>query len=375
VTAIDDVTTTNQVKLKPGDTIGILGGGQLGRMLAMAAARLGLRCQVFSPDPDSPAFDVVLNAACAEYADVEALELFANDVDVITYEFENVPSAAAMILAARRPVLPNRKILETTQDRLAEKDFIKRLGIGTADYADVASAASLRAAISRIGLPAVIKTRRFGYDGKGQAMIREGDNTDRIWADLGTKSAILEAFIPFEREISVIAARSASGEVECFDVTENEHRDHILKISRAPAAIPDALAAQARDVAAKIATALDYVGVFAVEMFVLVDKGGPKILVNEIAPRVHNSGHWTLDGASISQFEQHIRAIAGWPLGKPVRHGPVTMTNLIGDEILEYEQWLTVPGATVHLYGKGPPRPGRKMGHVTQVEAGKVKTR
>jgi 5-(carboxyamino)imidazole ribonucleotide synthase len=375
VTAIiNGVTATNQVKLKPGDTIGILGGGQLGRMLAMAAARLGLRCQVFSPDPDSPAFDVVLNAACAEYADVEALELFANDVDVITYEFENVPAAAAMILAARRPVLPNRKILETTQDRLAEKDFVKRLGIGAADYADVSSPATLRAAISRIGLPAVIKTRRFGYDGKGQALIREGDNIDRIWADLGTKSAILEAFIPFEREISVIAARSASGDVECFDVTENEHRDHILKISRAPAAISDALAAQARDVAGKIATALDYVGVLAVEMFVLVDDAGAKILVNEIAPRVHNSGHWTLDGASISQFEQHIRAIAGWPLGKPVRHGPVTMTNLIGDEILEYEQWLTVPGATVHLYGKGPPRPGRKMGHVTLVEGKPSKT-
>jgi 5-(carboxyamino)imidazole ribonucleotide synthase len=371
---IQGIAAADQVKLKPGDTIGILGGGQLGRMLAMAAARLGLRCQVFSPDPDSPAFDVVLNAACAEYADVEALELFANDVDVITYEFENVPAAAAMILAARRPVLPNRKVLETTQDRLAEKDFVKRLGIATADYADVSSAASLRAAISRIGLPAVIKTRRFGYDGKGQALIREGDNTDRIWADLGTKSAILEAFIPFEREISVIAARSASGEVECFDVTENEHRDHILKISRAPAAIPDALAAQARGVAEKIANALDYVGVLAVEMFVLVDDAGPRILVNEIAPRVHNSGHWTLDGASISQFEQHIRAIAGWPLGKPVRHGPVTMTNLIGDEILEYEQWLTVPGATVHLYGKGPPRPGRKMGHVTQVETGRSKT-
>jgi 5-(carboxyamino)imidazole ribonucleotide synthase len=371
---IQGITAASQVKLKPGDTIGILGGGQLGRMLAMAAARLGLRCQVFSPDPDSPAFDVVLNAACAEYADVEALELFANDVDVITYEFENVPAAAAMILAARRPVLPNRKVLETTQDRLAEKDFVKRLGIGTADYADVSSAASLRAAISQIGLPAVIKTRRFGYDGKGQALIREGDNTDRIWADLGTKSAILEAFIPFEREISVIAARSASGEVECFDVTENEHRDHILKISRAPAAIPDALAAQARDLAEKIANALDYVGVLAVEMFVLVDDTGPRILVNEIAPRVHNSGHWTLDGASISQFEQHIRAIAGWPLGKPVRHGPVTMTNLIGDEILDYEQWLTVPGATVHLYGKGPPRPGRKMGHVTQVETGRLKT-
>lgn len=368
------MTVSNQVKLKPGDTIGILGGGQLGRMLAMAAARLGLRCQVFSPDPDSPAFDVVLNATCAEYADVEALELFANDVDVITYEFENVPAASAMILAARRPVLPERKILETTQDRLVEKDFVKRLGIGTADYADVSSAAELRAAIARIGLPAVIKTRRFGYDGKGQAIIRDGDDPDQVWADLATKSAILEAFVAFEREISVIAARSADGHVECFDVTENEHRDHILKTSRAPAAISDALAAQARSIAERIASALDYVGVLAVEMFVVASAGGPTLLVNEIAPRVHNSGHWTLDGASISQFEQHIRAIAGWPLGKPVRHGPVTMTNLIGDEINSYEQWLTVPGATVHLYGKGPPRPGRKMGHVTQIGAAPPKT-
>lgn len=361
------MTASHQVKLKPGDTIGILGGGQLGRMLAMAAARLGLRCQVFSPDPDSPAFDVVMHATCAEYADVEALDLFANDVDVITYEFENVPAAAAMILAARRPVLPDRKILETTQDRLAEKDFVKRLGIGTADYADISSATALRAAIKRIGLPAVIKTRRFGYDGKGQAIIRAGDDPDKVWADLGTKSAILEAFIPFEREVSVIAARSADGHVECFDVTENEHRDHILKFSRAPAGISDALAAQARGIAETIANALNYVGVLAVEMFVVQGEGGPTVLVNEIAPRVHNSGHWTLDGASISQFEQHIRAIAGWPLGKPVRHGPVTMTNLIGDDIHSYEQWLTVPGATVHLYGKGPPRPGRKMGHVTQV--------
>jgi 5-(carboxyamino)imidazole ribonucleotide synthase len=361
------VSDTNRVKLKPGDTIGILGGGQLGRMLAMAAARLGLRCQVFSPDPDSPAFDVVLNATCAEYADVEALELFANDVDVITYEFENVPASATLILGARRPVLPDHKILETTQDRLAEKDFVKRLGIGTADYADVSTAAGLRAAIQKIGLPAVLKTRRFGYDGKGQAIIREGDNPDRIWADLGTKSAILEAFIPFEREISVIAARSADGVVECFDITENEHRDHILKVSRAPASIPERLAQEAREVAGKIANALGYVGVLAVEMFVLESENGPKILVNEIAPRVHNSGHWTLDGASVSQFEQHIRAIAGWPLGKPLRHGEVTMTNLIGDEINSYEQWLAVPGATVHLYGKGAARPGRKMGHVTQV--------
>jgi len=362
------VTAAEKVTLKPGDTIGILGGGQLGRMLAMAAARLGLRCQVFSPDPDSPAFEVVANATCAEYADVEALELFASDVDVITYEFENVPAASAMILGARRPVLPDRKILETTQDRLIEKDFVRRLGIGTADYAEVSSAEELRSAMGKVGLPAVLKTRRFGYDGKGQSIVRAADDPDQVWRDVGTKLAILEAFVPFEREISVVAARSCDGHVECFDVTENEHRDHILKVSRAPAAIPQELAQEARAIAEKIAHSLDYVGVLAVELFVLVDATGPRVLVNEIAPRVHNSGHWTLDGASISQFEQHIRAIAGWPLGRPVRLGNVTMTNLIGEEIESYEEWLTVKGATVHIYGKGPARPGRKMGHVTQIE-------
>lgn len=354
--------------LKPGGTIGILGGGQLGRMLVLAAARLGLKCQVFSPDPDSPAFDVVQNATCAEYADVEALELFAADVDVITYEFENVPAATAMILAARRPVLPDHRILETVQDRLLEKKFVAGLGIGTAAHADVASAQELREAINVIGLPAVIKTRRFGYDGKGQAIIRAGDDLDQVWDDLGTKSAIVETFVPFEREISVIAARGVDGRVECFDVTENEHHDHILKYSRAPAAIPDALAAQARDTAEKIAVALDYVGVLAVEMFVVPGASGPTLLVNEIAPRVHNSGHWTLDGASVSQFEQHIRAVAGWPLGKPVRHGSAVMTNLIGKDVLDYGRWLTVPGTAVHIYDKGPPLPGRKMGHVTEVK-------
>ncbi|MBR1221923.1 5-(carboxyamino)imidazole ribonucleotide synthase [Bradyrhizobium sp. U87765 SZCCT0131] len=365
------MTSTRQARLKPGDTIGILGGGQLGRMLALAAARLGLRAQVFSPDPDSPAFDVVQNATCAEYADVEALELFATDVDVITYEFENVPAATAMILAARRPVLPDTRVLETTQDRLAEKTFVGGLGIATARHADVASADDLKAALGKIGTPAVLKTRRFGYDGKGQTIIRDGDDVEAAWADLGTKSAILEAFVPFEKEISVIAARGADGRVVCFDVTENEHSDHILKFSHAPARIPAALAEEARGIATRIAEALNYVGVLAVELFVLPAAGpgtSPSLLVNEIAPRVHNSGHWTLDGASVSQFEQHIRAIAGWPLAQPVRHGDVTMTNLIGDEIGDYEKWLTVPGATVHLYGKGAARPGRKMGHITEVK-------
>ena len=361
------MTSKNHVKLKPGDTIGILGGGQLGRMLALAAARLGLRCNVYSPDPDSPAFDVVQRATCAEYADVAALELFASEVDVVTYEFENVPSATGLILAARRPVLPDPSVLEITQDRLNEKAFIQKFGIPTANYADVSSLAELREAVARLGLPAVLKTRRFGYDGKGQSIIRDARSLEAVWTELGTTSAILEQFIPFEREISVVAARSADGHVECFDVTENEHRDHILKISRAPARISDALAAEARDIATRLADAFDYVGVLAVEMFVVPDKGGPKLLVNEIAPRVHNSGHWTLDGASVSQFEQHIRAIAGWPLAPVHRHGEVIMTNLIGRDVDDYADWLTRPGATVHLYGKGAAREGRKMGHVTEV--------
>ena len=365
--------SANKVTLKPGDTIGILGGGQLGRMLALAAARLGLRCHVFSPDPDSPAFDVVQRATCAEYADVAALETFAADVDVITYEFENIPSATAMVLAARRPVLPDPAILEITQDRLAEKTFVRNLGIATADFADVSDLASLKRAVARIGLPSVLKTRRFGYDGKGQAMLRRIDELGAAWESLETHSAILEQFIPFEREISVVAARSADGHVECFDVTENEHRNHILKTSRVPAAISPHLAAEATGIATKIAEAFKYVGVFAVEMF--VQPGTPSLLVNEIAPRVHNSGHWTLDGATVSQFEQHIRAIAGWPLAPARRHGDVTMTNLIGSDLDAYGDWLTKPGATVHLYGKGQVREGRKMGHVTEITApGSAKT-
>ncbi len=360
---------TEHVKLKPGDTIGILGGGQLGRMLAMAAVRLGLRCRVFSPDPDSPAFDVVQYATCAEYADVEALEHFASDCDVITYEFENVPAATARLLAARRPVVPDQKILQITQDRLAEKDFVTGLGIGTAPYAEVSTVADLRAAVEKLGLPAVLKTRRFGYDGKGQAVIREGDDLQQIWDDLSTRSAILEGFIAFDREVSVVAARGMDGQVVCYDVTENDHVDHILKTSRVPAAVSEALADQARDIATRLADALGYVGVLAVELFVVPGAdGAATLLVNEIAPRVHNSGHWTLDGASVSQFEQHIRAIAGWSLGNPVRHGKITMTNLIGDEINSYPDWLNVPGATVHLYGKTSARPGRKMGHITLVE-------
>ena len=352
--------------LEPGATIGILGSGQLGRMLALAAARLGFKCHIFAPDRNSPAFDVVRESTRADYDDEQALARFAESVDVVTYEFENIPAETAAFLAPLVPVLPDPRILATTQDRIAEKDFIAGLGIGTAPYAAVATSAELSTALDRIGRPAVLKTRRFGYDGKGQAAIAKDAAAEAAWQDVGAQPSILEAFVPFVREVSVVAARAADGTVECFDLTENEHRDHILKVSRVPAAVSDATAQEARRIAETIAHHFDYIGVLAVEMFVL---GDGTLLVNEIAPRVHNSGHWTLDGASVSQFEQHIRAVAGWPLGKPIRKSRVEMTNLIGHEVDDYRKWLTVPGAAVHLYGKIAVRPGRKMGHVTRLFA------
>jgi 5-(carboxyamino)imidazole ribonucleotide synthase len=354
-------------ELKPDATIGILGGGQLGRMLALAAARLGLKCHIYSPDPHSPAFEVVRASTCAAYTDQPALAQFAEAVDVITYEFENIPAETAAFLAARCPVLPDPVVLATTQDRLLEKRFISGLEIGTAPFAPVGSRAELDAAVAQLGLPAVLKTRRLGYDGKGQRMLGQADDPAAAWTALGQVPAILEGFVPFEREVSIVAARGRDGHVECFDVTENEHQDHILKVSRVPAAVSPAVATEARRMAETIAAAFDYVGVLAVELFVVRDGAGHALLVNEVAPRVHNSGHWTIDGATVSQFEQHIRAVAGWPLARPLRHGRVEMTNLIGAEVEDYARWLQVPGASVHLYGKAGARPGRKMGHVTRV--------
>ena len=361
------MTVQRSGPLGPDATIGILGGGQLGRMLALAAARLGLKCHVLCPDPHSPAFDVVRRVTEADYTDMVALDRFANDVDVVTYEFENVPHETATFLSARKPVLPDPKVLATTQDRLIEKEFVTSLGIGTAGFAAVDSPEGLTAALKTIGQPAVLKTRRFGYDGKGQMMIRNGGDPAAIFEELGGQPLILEAFVPFEREISVVAARSHDGQIECFDVAENEHADHILKTSRVPAAVSPAVEGEAIRIAAAIAEAFGYVGVLAVEMFVVKDGAGHAVLVNEIAPRVHNSGHWTIDGASVSQFEQHIRAVAGLPLGMPIRRGRIEMTNLIGADVEEVPRWLATPGAAVHLYGKTAVRPGRKMGHVTQV--------
>ena len=351
----------------PDATIGILGGGQLGRMLAMAAARLGFKCHVLCPEPASPAFDVVRRVTEADYGDKSALDRFADDVDVITYEFENVPAETATFLAARKPVLPDPRVLAVTQDRLAEKNFVVSLGIATAPYAAAESESELVRALSSIGRPAVLKTRRFGYDGKGQVTLRCGDDASVAWAAVGGQPSIVEAYVPFEREISVVAVRGNDGKVECFDVAENEHSSHILKISRIPAKVTPAVAVEARRIAGRIAEAFSYVGVLEVEMFVVAVGTSHAVMVNEIAPRVHNSGHWTLDGCSVSQFEQHIRAVAGWPLAVPLRYGRAEMVNLIGEEITDYRRWLDVPGACIHLYGKQTVRAGRKMGHVTRV--------
>ncbi len=353
--------------LDPDATIGILGGGQLGRMLALAAARLGFKCHVLCPEPLSCAFDVVRRVTEADYTDKAALDRFADDVDLVTYEFENVPAETAAFLAARKPVLPDPQVLATTQDRLVEKNYVAALGIPTAPFAAVDSPKALARALKELGRPAVLKTRRFGYDGKGQATIRAGDDPEAAWREIGAQPAILEAYVAFEREISVVVARGLDGQTACFDVAENEHRNHILKVSRVPAAISPALAEEARRIACRIADAFAYTGVLAVEMFVVADGTGPAVMVNEIAPRVHNSGHWTIDGCSVSQFEQHIRAVAGWPLANPIRRGRAEMVNLVGAEVEEYRKWLAVPGASVHLYGKSSVRPGRKMGHVTRI--------
>ena len=353
-----------RARLGPGATIGILGGGQLGRMLAMAAAKLGMKTHIFAPEADSPAFDVAAARTIADYADERALAAFAKAVDVVTYEFENVPAATAAFLARLRPVLPDARALETAQDRLAEKHFLNHLAIATAPFAAVDDMGALVRAVGAIGRPAILKTRRFGYDGKGQVVVGADMELGAAWRALGARPAILEGFVAFEREISVIAARSAGGEFRAFDVCENVHEHHILAHTSVPARITAATEAAAPALARRICEALDYVGVIAVEMFV---RTGGALTVNELAPRVHNSGHWTLDGAATSQFEQHIRAICGWPLGDTRRHGAVEMRNVIGDAAADFAGLAAEPGASLHLYGKAEIRAGRKMGHVTRV--------
>jgi 5-(carboxyamino)imidazole ribonucleotide synthase len=353
--------------LPPNSVIGILGGGQLGRMLALAAARLGLRCHIFAPEPESPAFQVAAAHTCAPYDDADALQAFAGTIDVVTYEFENVPAETAAILARLKPLAPGAEALATSQDRLAEKTFLVRIGLATAAFAPVDDPAGLDRAVAQIGRPAILKTRRFGYDGKGQISIRHDTPLDAAWAAIGGRSAILEGFVDFEKEASVIAARGWDGSVAIYDVPENRHTNHILRQSIVPAAIAAETAAQARDIAARITSALDYVGVIGVELFLAREGGRERLVVNEIAPRVHNSGHWTMDACVVSQFEQHIRAVAGWPLGNTHRHSDVVMTNLLGDEVQDWQKLAGEPQAGVHLYGKTNSLPGRKMGHINRL--------
>jgi 5-(carboxyamino)imidazole ribonucleotide synthase len=351
-------------RLGPGATIGILGGGQLGRMLSVAASRLGFRTHVFEPAASPPAADVSHHVTCASYDDAKALAAFAASVDIITYEFENIPTAALDLLETTRRVHPNRRALAISQDRIAEKEFLSSIGLTTAPWHAVNSTADLDAAVAIIGLPAILKTTRLGYDGKGQARLRDPADAAPALAAMHGAPAILEGFIPFTHEVSVIAARSHSGEVACYDPGENVHRNGILHTTTVPARLTPGRRSDAILIAAQILNALDYVGVLGVELFVTPEG----LIVNEIAPRVHNSGHWTQNGCAVDQFEQHIRAIAGWPLGDGARHSDVTMENLIGDDITRVPLIAREKGAALHLYGKTEARPGRKMGHVNRVK-------
>ncbi len=352
--------------LKPGSVIGILGGGQLGRMLAMAAARFSYKVIIFDPDASAPAAQAANEHINAGYDDKAALETFARRCDVVTYEFENVPVAAAKVIEAVTPVFPKPNALEAAQDRVAEKNFMNSIGVETAPFSAVESLQDLNDGLAAFGGSGVLKTRRFGYDGKGQAVLKNASSAEaaKAFADLGGAGLILEGFIPFEAEISVIAARGQDGATRCYDPARNVHRDGILASSTLPSGLPPETETAAKDAAAAILAALDYTGVIGVEFFVLP---GGKLLVNEIAPRVHNSGHWTEAACLISQFEQHIRAICGLPLGDPARHSDCLMENLIGFDVTRAGALAAEAGVYLHLYGKAEPRAGRKMGHFTRI--------
>ncbi|MGA9252818.1 MAG: 5-(carboxyamino)imidazole ribonucleotide synthase [Roseobacter sp.] len=350
--------------LAAGATIGILGGGQLGRMLSVAASRLGLKCHIFEPGTKPPAAQVAHAVTTAAYEDTAALQRFAQSVDVVTYEFENIPTAALDAVEAIVPIRPGREALRVSQDRLTEKAFLQDLGLTVAPFRDVSDATSLEAALAAIGAPSILKTRRFGYDGKGQARIMSLDDAGAALADMAGQPAVLEGFVDFSHEVSVIAARSSDGAVACFDPGENVHKEGILRTTTVPARLTAAQRTDAVLLAAKILNALEYVGVMGVELFV-TPQG---LIVNEIAPRVHNSGHWTQNGCTVDQFEQHIRAVAGWPLGDGTRHADIVMENLIGDDMDCVPQLAAERDTALHLYGKADVKAGRKMGHVNRIK-------
>ncbi len=349
--------------LRPGSVIGILGGGQLGRMLSVAAARLGFRSHIFEPGISPPAADVAHALTTAPYEDVDALNAFAKSVDIVTYEFENVPTTALDLIEAQCPIRPGREALRVSQDRLIEKDFLAHLGLSVAPYADVPDIAALSAALAKLGTPAILKTRRFGYDGKGQVRISDARDAQDALQSLNGAPAILEAVVDFTSEVSVIVTRGADGQVACFDPGENIHAEGILRTTRVPARLSAGLRADAVLLAGRIVNALDYVGTMGVELF--VTRQG--LVVNEIAPRVHNSGHWTQNGCTTDQFEQHMRAVTGWPLGAATRYADIEMENLIGDDIAQVPELLMQDDLALHLYGKAETRPGRKMGHVNRI--------
>ena len=353
-------------RLPPGSTIGILGGGQLGRMMAIAAAQIGYRTHIFAPEADGVAREVASTATIARYDDAAALERFAASVDVVTFEFENVPAAAVDLIAARTPVHPGAQALAVGQDRLVEKHFARALGIPVGPFAEVVDSTSLAAAIAAIGTPAILKTATQGYDGKGQARIMRAEEASAAWASIGQNRAVLEAMVDFDGEFSVILARGGDGAIALWDCPENIHEDGILARSLIPAqALVSRLAAAAIAHSCALAEALGYVGVLACEFF--ATPAGP--LFNEMAPRVHNSGHWTIEGAVTSQFENHIRAICGLPLGATTRTGTaIEMRNIIGSEVDHWPDFLADPHCRLHLYGKGHGRAGRKMGHASWVK-------
>ena len=351
-----------------GATIGILGDGQLGRMLSQAASRLGFRVAIFGPDKGSPAAQVSLASKVAAYSDEHALAKFSEGCDVVTFEFENVPAGSLDFLTMKGAVVaPSSKALRITQDRVLEKSFAREAGIGTVDFFEINSLEDLVEAYKNSPTSeALLKTRREGYDGKGQVWIRRPEEAAQAFATLGGRAAILECKSDFVREISVVAARGWDGAIQTFPIGENRHVHGILSTTLAPAHVPQAVQAEAGDIARKVLEGLDYVGVLAVELFVLP---GDKLLLNEIAPRVHNSGHWTQDGCLCDQFEQHIRAVAGWPLGDASARCTVEMTNLLGPDILDWPRLSAEPRARLYVYGKDEPRPGRKMGHINRIKA------
>lgn len=350
------------MKLPPGSTVGIVGGGQLGRMMAMAAARLGYRCHIYDPHDHPCAAEVAGAFTRAAFDDEAALHAFAATCDVVTYEFENLPVAPLASLGDK--LKPGPRSLAVAQDRAAEKDFIERCGARVAPWRRIDSADDISAALAALGAPILLKTRRFGYDGKGQVWVHAAE-ADEAWHAIGQQPAVAEAQVAFEAEFSVIMARNEAGETRAYPLVRNHHVDGILRRSSVPAGAPiDALSEPAVHAAQAIADALDHVGVLTVEFFACADGA----IVNEIAPRVHNSGHWTIEGTHVSQFEQHLRAICGLPLGDPSLIGQgASMDNLIGPDVERWHDYLAEPGAALHLYGKGNARLGRKMGHVTRV--------